>query len=203
MLVRLTPKRGMLRGVVWSILLVTVPVLGVLFFLGLGNGSWPIALAGFVLSAGLCLIGYSLYRSTFIGVTTTTIEERGFWGGTTSARRADVASIVLAKTYTAAAPDPVPQLIVRSTEGSRMLRMRGIYWTLDDMRSVVVALDASPSLPIETMTTEEFFTRYPGSAYWFERRPLFRVLVAIAGFAVGAAAILGIMRLLGFPIDGH
>ena len=202
MLLRLTPKKGMLRGVVWSILLVTVPVLGALFFLGLGNGSWPIALAGLVLSVGLCLIGFSLYRSTFIGVATTTIEERGFWGGKSSSPRAEIASIVLAKIYTAAAPDPLPQLIVRTAEGSRMLRMRGIYWTLDDMRSVVVALDASPSLPIETMTAEEFFTRYPGSAYWFEERPLFRVLVVIAGFVVGAAAILGIMRVLGFPIDG-
>ncbi len=202
MIVRLTPKRGMLRGVVWSILLVTVPVLGVLFFLGLGNGSWPIALAGLVLSTGLCLIGYSLFRATFIGVTATTIEERGFWGSTTSSPRAEIASIALAKTYTAAAPDAVPQLIIRTARGSRMLRMRGTYWTLDDMRSVVAALDASPSLPIETMTAEEFFSRYPGSAYWFERRPLFRVLVVIAGFLVGAAAILGIMRVLGFRIGG-
>lgn len=201
LIVRLTPKSTLFWNAFWSVVLVALPLLGLLLFLGLGNGSWPVAIAAAVVSAGLCLIGHSLYRSTYIGVTTTTIEERGFWGSTTTLPRSAIASIALVSTYTRASPEPVPQLIVRSDNGSRMLRMRGTYWTLDAMRSVVVALDASASLPIEAMAARDFFGRYPGAAYWYERNRALLVILVIAAVAVGAAAILGIMRVLGLPID--
>ncbi len=196
-LLLLTPKLGLMRTTAISILLVAVPVFGVLFFLGLHNGSWPLAIAGMALTLALCVIGAVLFRATFIGVTATTIEERGFWGSRITSPRVAVASVALASVYSRGLPEPVNELVVRDSEGRRLLRMRGSYWSIDAMRSVITALDVTPSVPSEVMTRTEFFASFPGAAYWFERyRWAFWTLVAIVAI-VGAGLVLELVRLAG------
>jgi hypothetical protein len=197
---RLTPKLDLMRTTVISVLLVSVPVFGVLFFLGLRNGSWPLAVAGMVLTLAVCAIGMMLFRATFIGVTATSIEERGFWGSRITSPRAAVASVALVSVYSRGLPEPVNDLIVRDSHGVRLLRMRGAYWSIEAMRSVITSLDVTPSLPAEVMTRAEFFTSFPGAAYWFERnRWLFWAIVACVAI-VGAGLLLELVRLAGLTL---
>lgn len=199
-LVRLTPSIGLVRNTLLSILLVTVTVFGVLLFLGLRNGSWPIAAAGGVLTLLLTAIGYVRYRLTFVGITTATIEERRYCGGRTSFPRSDVASIVLADVYSNSSPDSSPQLIVRNSAGRRILRMRGAFWSIEAMNSLVSSLDIEPYRPAAAMSTAEFFRRFPGTAYWFENRPALTGAAVIGVLVAAAAAALGIMWVLGLPM---
>ena len=196
-LLRLTPRRSLLNNTLLSIITVGVPVLGVLFIFGLQNGSWPLAVGGALLTAGLCLILYRRYRLTFIGVTSSTIEERGYWGARTSFRRADVATVVLATIYSRGSPEPLPQLVVRDSAGTRILRMRGNFWSVEAMRSVIATMDVTPILPAEVMSSDEFFTRFPGAAYWFERRPLLAWLAIGGMLVVGIVIVVVILHIIG------
>lgn len=196
-LLMLSPSTSLLRTTMASVLLVTVPVFGVLFFLGLKNGTWPLAVAGMALTLLACAIGVKQFRSIFIGVTATTIEERGLFGSRTSTSLASAASVALVSIYSRGLPDPVNQLIVSDAEGRRLLRMRGSYWTLDAMRSVIASIDLTPSLPTDVMTRKEFFTAFPGAAYWFDRRPALFWSI-IAGVAlIGALLLIELVKLAG------
>jgi hypothetical protein len=199
-LLRLTPKTDLMRTTVLSVLLITVPVFAVLFFLGLRNGSWPLAVAGMTLTLALCAVGMVLFRATFIGVTATTIEERGFWGSRMTSARSAIASVALASVYSRGLPEPENDLIVRDSVGGRLLRMRGSYWSTEAMRSVISALDVTPALPAEVMTRTEFFASFPGAAYWFERRRwLFWTIVACV-IVVGAGLVLELVSLAGLAL---
>ena len=198
-LVRLSPRAVLIRNAILSILFVSIPVFGVLFFLGLHNGSWPVAVVGEIVSLALCGLGYALHRSTYIGITHTTIEERGFFGARSSVAKAEVASVVLANTYTNASPESVPQLVITDSNGDRLLRMRGVYWTADAMRSVIASIDVPAVSHRESMSMREFFTRYPSAAYWFENRPVLLTVATIGILAAVGAVVLLLVTLVGSP----
>ncbi|WP_354568039.1 hypothetical protein [Glaciihabitans sp. UYNi722] len=200
--VRVRPKPALIRSGLLTLLIVPLPIFTALLFLGLPNGSWPVAVYGEIFCVLLCGIGFLLFRATFVGVTATTIVERSFFGARTISLTADVASMVLVHTYSTSTAETLPQLIVRDREGVRLLRLRGIFWTEESMRAVATSIEGELELPTEAITADEFFERYPGSAYWFENRP---VVAAIAGALVitaGVAIVLGLMLLLGLPING-
>ncbi len=186
-----------MNSVLLSIITVGVPVFGVLLFFGMQNGSWPLSAGGALLTAGFCILLYRRYRLTFIGVTASTVEERGYWGTRTSFVRSDVATVVLATTYSRSSPEPLPQLVIRDSDGIRILRMRGNFWSVEAMRSVISAMDVTPILPAEVMSSEEFFTRFPGAAYWFERRPVLAWLAIAGVLAVGVIVVFAILHIIG------
>jgi hypothetical protein len=194
------PKRGIVRSGLLILLIVPLPIFASLAFLNAQNGPWPFAAVGEALCLALAALGLLIHRRVFIGVTATTIEERGFRGRHTSLPVSDIATIVLAHTYTAASADTLPQLLVLDRAGRRMLRMRGVFWSEESMLAVAGSLGEEVEHVAEPMTTAEFFSRYPGTAYWFENRPH----VAIAALAVAlltcVGVVLGLMQLLGLPI---
>ncbi|MCU1421226.1 MAG: hypothetical protein JWN36_877 [Microbacteriaceae bacterium] len=198
-LIRLSPRAVLIRNIIMSVMFVSITVFGVLFFLGLRNGSWPIAIIGLAASLVVCALGYALHRSTFIGITHTTIEERGFFGRRNSVPKKDVAKIVFAHTYTNASPESVPQLVVTDAKGHRLLRMRGVFWTLESMRSVIASIDVPATSHRESMSMREFFTRYPSAAYWFENRPALLTVATIGILCAVGAVVLLLVHIVGAP----
>ncbi|MHB1170915.1 MAG: hypothetical protein ACYCZY_00145 [Lacisediminihabitans sp.] len=196
------PRASLLRNGILSFALVSLPLFGALYFLGVPNGSWPIALAFQLVTLVLAGLAYSRYRRTFIGVTRTSIDERGFLTPKTSVPLAAVHNAVLAETYRSSSPETVGQLLLRDAEGKRMLRMRGSFWTESDMRAVAAAIDVPLAIRADAITAKTFFEDYPGSAYWFENRRRFAVLAVAAALVVLLGVVLGLMTLMGIPIDG-
>ena len=200
--VHIRPKPTLIRSGLLILLIVPLPIFTALVFLGLSNGSWPIGVIGEALSMLLCWLGLVLFRSTFVGVTATSIIEHGFFGRTRSTPLSGVASVVLAHTYNGSSAETLPQLIVRNQDGVRMLRLRGIFWTEESMRAVADSVGGSLELPPEPMTPTEFFQRYAGSAYWFENRPVLAGVAIAALLTACGGLVLGLMLLLGQPILG-
>jgi hypothetical protein len=198
-LVRLSPRAMLIRSIIMSVMFVSITVFGVLFFLGMRNGSWPVAIIGLAASLLVCALGYALHRSTFIGITHTTIEERGFFGRRNSIPKTDVASVVFAHTYTNASPESVPQLVITDAKGERLLRMRGAFWTLESMRSVIASVDVPATSHRETMSMREFFARYPTAAYWFENRPALLTVATVGILCAVGAIVLLLVHLVGAP----
>lgn len=200
--IQVRPKPDLVRSGFLTLFIVPLPIFLTLVFLGLRNGSWPVAVYGEVVCALLCVLGLVVFRAIFIGITATAIIERGFFGRTTTAVLSDVASVVIVHTYRTSTAETLPQLIVRNRQGARLLRMRGQIWTEEAMHSVANCLDATLEQPQEAMTSQEFFTRYEGSAYWFENRPILAIVMVAIAIGLCVAIVLGLMRLLGQPIFG-
>ena len=174
-----------------SVLFVAVPVFGVLTFLGIHNGSWPIGAVGALITLLVCGFLYLRYLGTSIAVTDDTIEERGFWGGRNGFARADAASVDFVHTFTPTSPDPTPQLIVLDADDRCLLRMRGAFWTAEVMGEVASHLEPVTAVH-EEMSAAEFHERYPDAAYWIEHRPIVRG-VAIAALTVVVLAVIFVM----------
>ncbi len=200
--VRESPRQDLLRSGLLLLVVVPLPIFGVLLFLGIPNGTWPIAVVGEAVLLLLCIPAVILFRSIFVGVTATSIVERGMSGRRRFSPVAEVQSVVLAQTYNASSADTVAQLIVRDGQNGRMLRLRGVFWTEDSMRTIAAALPSPLEAPVEPFTADEFFTRYPGSAYWFENRPVVAAITLALILAACAALAVALIRLVGLPVSG-
>jgi hypothetical protein len=200
--IRLSPRRDPIRGGVFAILIVSLVIFGVLGFLGIRNGSWPIAVVGELLSLAAIALGVAFAARTYIEITAEEIVERGFWGALTRHPLSAVHSVVLARVYDGDAATELPQLIVRDASGRRLLRMRGQFWSVDDARAVADALGHAVIEPADPMTLAEFLERYRGSGYWFERCPLVLTLSIVGGLIAITAVVFGVMSVLELPIGG-
>lgn len=200
-LVRVSPSHSLVRNGMLSYALLSLPLFGVLYYLGASNGSWPIALAAHFIS--LVLVGaiYLRFRSLFIGVTGTSVHERGLFSRETVVPLSQVRRAILVATYRSSSTETVLQLLLRGTDDRRLLRMRGVFWSEADMRAVAAATGASLTERTDPITAKVLFEEYPGSAYWFENRPTLTILAIIVSLVAVLGLVLALMALMGIPTD--
>lgn len=200
--VRVRPKPGIIRSGLLILLIVPLPIFGVLVFEGAGTGSWPIGLVGELICLLLCIFGIVRFRGIFVDVTSASIVERGFFGRRRISRLSDIDDLALAQTYSSSTADTVPQLIARDRSGKRVLRLRGVFWTEESMRAVTAAAGLPFEEITEPLSPAEFFNRFPGAAYWFENRRAIVVAAVVVISIVCIGIVLGLMQVLGSPING-
>ncbi|HWM34359.1 MAG TPA: hypothetical protein VNR36_09005 [Pseudolysinimonas sp.] len=198
--VRVTPRRSLLTTAFISIVLAMIPVFGVLYWFSLEHDSWIVV---FIVHLGvLVLAAATLIRqlTVFSAVTSTELIGRGIFSPLIRVPLSDIASVDLIETYIGQAPETATQLLVRDSEGRRLFRMRGNFYEPGDLQRIAAALPVKTQAITEPIPIVEFFRTYPGSAYWFEHRPVLRAVV----FALALVAALGIgawvMTILGMPV---
>jgi len=150
------------------------PTFAVLYWLTIPLGGWlPVALA----QAGVtlvCVFGVVAAFRAVIRVDGTGISERGFFGTTARFPLGMVGSVVLLELYLSGALDTHPQLFVVGHDGKLLLRMRGQFWSRDDMDTVADELGAPIVRVPEPLTLNDLNRLRPELLYWFERRPVNR-----------------------------
>jgi hypothetical protein len=104
----------------------------------------------------------------------------------------EVNQIVICETDDSASPGTVPQLLAVDAEGRRLFRMRGLYWSLEDMHRVADAIGAPVAVDTAPLTRRQFYAKYRGAAYWYENRPWLTAL----GIAVAVAIAFGLVQLM-------
>jgi len=194
------PKFSLLGNAFAAVLLGTTPIFAVVYWFASTRGGMELAVIShlLVLGIGLALVWRQL--RVYCAVTESELVGNGTFTPTIRAPFAAVQRVLLIRTYIGAAPDPVLQLLVTGADGRRLFRMRGSFWHEADLRAVAAALPCPIETPSEPLTMREFFTTYPGSAYWFEnRRPLQAAIVAVTVVAALVGAVW-IMNLLGLPV---
>jgi hypothetical protein len=200
--VRIRPKPALIRSGLLVLLIVPLPIFGVLIFEGATSGSWPIGVGGELVCLLLCVFSVVRFRATFVEVNSTSIVERGFFGGRTHSNLSDIGDMVIAQTYSNSTADTLPQLIARDHQGKRVLRLRGVFWTEESMRAITTAAGLPFEELAEPLTSAEFFRRFPGAAYWFEnRREVVVAAVAVISI-VCVGIVLGLMQVLDSPVNG-
>jgi len=181
----LRPNPRLFRQAIAALLAFAVPTFGVVYFVTIPVGAWlPVLLAQAAVSAAFLLATWAFFR-VGIWVHPDAIVERGFFGAVIRVPSDTIGSTVLVQTYYGGGAETVPQFFVCDQDGRQLVRMRGQFWSADNMATVRDTLDAPTSELTEGVSTKDILQHYPGLLYWFERRP------ALAIGALGAMLALG------------
>jgi hypothetical protein len=203
--VEVNPRRSLVRNGVLSYALLSLPLFGALYFFSSSSAVGFTVLGVHLLTLAIFTIVYLRFMTVFIGVTSTAIYERSFLGAPKVMWLSKVGHATLVYTYRSSSTEAVPQLLVRCVDNTRVLRMRGIFWSEADMRAVGTVIATSAGIQLieheEPITANTFFTEYPGSAYWFENRPALIVVAVFVTLLAVLGIVLAFMALMGIPID--
>jgi hypothetical protein len=168
----LRPHRHLLTHGVSAVLALTTPVFAVLYWLTIPVGGWPVVLimqVAVLLVFALLIVGYF---GTSIAVSPDGLRERGFFGRARVTPRARIDSILLIEVYRDAALDTQPNLFVCDADGALLVRMRGQYWSRENMEYVADTLDLPVEAITRSLTLGELRRSRPDLLYWFERFPV-------------------------------
>jgi hypothetical protein len=199
-LVTVRPRRSLMRTGFLSIALAMVPVFGVLYWFSIQHRTWLVVL---IVHAILTLLAFGVFcRQTMVhsAVTETELIGNGIFTPMVRVPLDRIASVLLVETYVGQAPEAVTQLLVRDAEGRRLFRMRGNFYEDGALQKIAAALPVTPAVVSEPVNLTDFFRSYPGSAYWFEHRPILRIVVFIVALVAALAIAAWVMTILGMPL---
>ncbi len=198
--VSVRPRRSLLRTGFISVVLGMIPLFGVLYWFSIEHDSWLVVLVVHVVVAALFVLAFLRQLTVYSAVTETELVGRGIFSPLIHVPLEKIAAVHLVETYVGQAPEPVTQLLVTDDEGKRLFRMRGNYWPPGDLASIAAALPVRAQVVAEPIGIGEFFRTYPGSAYWFEHRPILWIVVFVVSLGVAVAVAAWVMTILGMPV---
>lgn len=198
-LVRVRPRAGLLGTAAVTSLLVTSPLFGVLYWLGVSAGTWAEVLVAHVIVLAGCVLVGARQLTVFTEVGDGRLRGNGIFSPIVDVDLDRIASVDLVETYVGLRPAPVPQLLVRGADGARLFRLRGNFWHEGDLQRIAAALPVPTTTVSEPIELAEFFRRYPGSAYWFENRLPLTAAALVGGAILLAGAAAAAIVLTGEP----
>jgi hypothetical protein len=198
--VTVRPRRSLLTTGFVSVVLAMIPLFGVLYWFSFEHGSWPIVLLVHIIVTVVACSILVRQLTVYSAVTATELVGRGIFSPLIRVPLTEVAQVDLVETYVGQAPESVTQLLVRDADGRRLFRMRGSFYHDGDLQKIAAALPAKPDVVTEPIGLTEFFRAYPGSAYWFEHRPVLRIVVFGVALVVALAVAAWVMTILGMPV---
>jgi hypothetical protein len=188
----LKPHGHLLRQGLVACVVFLIPVFVVLYFVTVPTGAWPVVVAGQLVATLIVLATAITFLRTAIWVNADGISERGFFGRMKRLSRANIGSIMIVETFDGGSDETIPQLFVRNHEGELEIRMRGQYWSRENMELVMETLGVPTEQLPDRLTAAELRDDFPGLLYWFERHPI----LAAALFTISAAIIVTLLVLL-------
>jgi hypothetical protein len=199
-LVTVRPRTSLLRTGFVSIVLAMIPVFGVLYWFSIEHGSWLVVFVVHLIVSLAALAVMLRQTRVHSAVTETELIGNGIFSPMVRVPLASIAKVDLVETYVGQAPESVTQLLVRDADGKRLFRMRGAFYNPGDLEKIAAALPVKAETTTEPIGLTEFFRTYPGSAYWFEHRPILRVVVFAVALAIAIAVAAWVMTILGMPV---
>jgi hypothetical protein len=200
--VRVRPKISLLRNGLVAVLVAGTPIFIVLYWFAYQRGTWMTVLALHLVCLGLCSVFVWRHRAGYAEVRDGVFRKQAF-SARTSVPVASIDRIVLAETYRGHSTETVPQLLALDADGRRVMRMRGHYWTADDMRRIAEATGARVTVEPHPLPSEQFYSLFEGTAYWYEGKPWMTITAIAVALGVGVALMLMLMHLLGMDLAGR
>lgn len=195
---RVLPRRSLLRAGLVSALVAGLPLFSVLYWLSASQGSWRRVLVVHVLAVTIGVFAWIRYHGAYLDVTADRLVKQGFFRLRVVERSA-IASVVLSQTWRTGSSEAVPQLVVLDEDGVCIGRLRGAFWTRESMESVAEALQVPVHVEPDTISLREFYELHPGSAYWYEGRPWISAAGVAVAFAGAFVVMSWIMLAIGAP----
>jgi hypothetical protein len=199
-LVTVRPRRSLIMTGFFSIAIAMVPVFGVLYWFSIEHDSWLTVLIVHVLVTTLGVIVGLRQMMVHSAVTETELIGNGIFTPMVRVPLDRIAHVDLVQTYVGQAPEAISQLLIRDSEGRRLFRMRGNFYEDGALEQIAAALPVPVEVAAEPVPVAEFFRSYPGSAYWFEHRPVLRLVVFVVALLVALLIAAWVMTILGMPV---
>lgn len=199
-LVTVRPRRSLLTTAFVSIVLAMIPLFGVLYWFSIEHRSWLVVLIVNILVVIVATALLLRQLTVFSAVTSAELIGRGIFSPLIRVPLSRIASVDLVDTYVGQAPETTTQLLVRDAEGRRLFRMRGNFYLDGDLQRIASALPVSTRVTGDPIAIGEFFRTYPGSAYWFEHRPVLRAVVFALALVAALVIAAWVMTILGMPV---
>jgi hypothetical protein len=184
-LVAVRPRRSLIRTGFISIVLAMIPLFGVLYWFSIEHDSWLVVFVVHLVVTALAVVVVVRQLTVYSAVTRTELIGRGIFSPMIRVPLDKIAAVHLVETYVGQAPESVTQLLVTDEEGKRLFRMRGNFYQDGALQAIAAALPVKAQVASEPIGITEFFRNYPGSAYWFEHRPILRLVVFAVSLALG------------------
>ena len=173
------------------------PVLVALYFLTVPNGPWMAVAVTQGIATVLVVIASVHYWRAAIWVSPEGITERGYLGARRHVPVEEIGSIVLAETFDSSGHRTYPQLFINGPHGKALVRMRGQFWSRQNMDAVLATLDLPHERLADALSIEDLRENRPGLLYWFERQPVVAALIFSASMVV-----LGVLVYLALVLFG-
>jgi hypothetical protein len=165
-------RQGLLAQGIAALLALSVPVLLVLYWLTIPTGAWVWVAAVQTLVLVAVILGVFRYLRVCVSVTPTHLLERRFFFGTSRVPLDSIARVVMLEMHRTMASQSRLQMFVLDANGRPLMRMRGEYWSRNDINSIASHLAMAPIEHIDhPVTLDELQATRPEMLYWFERRP--------------------------------
>lgn len=159
------------RGIGYSCLALFAPILAVMYWLTIPQGTWPVVLlAQTVLLALTGLVLAAAARRTLC-VGETGLSRTGPFGRTVTYSVGLIDRVLLVEMYRLDETDTEPYLVVVDHDGHALLRMRSQIYSRDAMNTVIEELGAPVERIPQPVTLADLNRRRPHLLAWFEWRP--------------------------------
>jgi len=167
-----------------------LPVFTAMFWFAIPRGTWPRVVIALLFVVALYAAGAALLRGVSIRVTHDGLIERGYFIHNNRIPAKRIATALVVDVYRGASTDTNRQLFLLDSTGELLLRMRGEFWSNDDIDAVTHAFDVPVQHRQDPVTAVRLRTEMPELLYWFERWPW------VGGLAVaGAIALLALLLI--------
>ncbi|HEY4226535.1 MAG TPA: hypothetical protein VGM70_12050 [Pseudolysinimonas sp.] len=183
-----------------SIVLAMIPVFGVLYWFAAQHGSWHLVFVVHLAVSAAAIAVLLRQLTVYTAVTASELVGRGIFSPLERVPLERIASVVIVSTYVGQSLDAEQQLLVRDASGRRLFRMRGSFWPPGALVAVADSLPGEPVILREPISFRTFFTTYPGSAYWFENKPMLWIAVGVLMVGLAVAIAAWVMTILGMPV---
>ncbi|MFB2555377.1 hypothetical protein [Herbiconiux liangxiaofengii] len=177
----------------------TLPIFAALLWYAIPRGSWGRVVIAFAFVVLVFAVGTALLRAVSIRVDRDALVERGFFSRNRVPRKR-IASAVVLDVYRGPSTETTRQLFLVDSMGELLLRMRGEFWSSDDIDYVATAVDVPVQRRLDPVTANALREEMPDLLYWFERWPWVGALTsagAIAGLALVLIALMSPTLLFG------
>jgi hypothetical protein len=184
----------------WIALIVgSVPVFAVLYWEAWQAGGSLLTVANVHLAVFLAALAlYWRQKSVFAGIADGALIGNGTFSPAVRVPLEEIHRVEFINVESRDPDEPALQFVAIGPDGRTRFRMRAQYWDLDDLRALAGRLGCAGDRT-DPLTADEFFEAYPGSAYWFEKHPVLRIVLVAVGVVAAVLGATALVAAAGMP----
>jgi hypothetical protein len=170
-----------------------LPILAAMLWFSIPRGTWPRVIIAFLFIALLYLAAAWLLRGVSIRIERDGLLERGYFRHANRIPAKRIATALILDVYRGVSTETNRQLFLLDSSGELLLRMRGEFWSNDDIEAVAGAFDVPVRRMADPITAARLRSESPDLVYWFERWPWVGGLCVAGAISLLALLLIALM----------
>jgi hypothetical protein len=170
-----------------------LPIFAAMFWFAIPRGTWPRVIIALAFVVVVYTAGSLLLRGVSIRISHDGLIERGFFVHDNRIPAKRIATALVLEVYRGATTETNRQLFLLDSSGELLMRMRGEFWTNDDIEMVAEAFDVPVQRRADPVTSARLRAELPDLIYWFERWPWVGGLAIAGAISLMALVLIALM----------